>query len=527
MEPLSVIKSIWALKKIGEMVSAASEAGDSPERDAKFVKAIGGLSVASLRAIPLKTEYAGLMDGLSGIKFNPTSIQSLLGLPSKSSFLYEGFSSVKKALEKTPIGRPATFVLKSLDELRGLEQDVMRWLDKKHGMLITAKKVEYVVGKPQYQAGTLTRVPLVGSLAQLSFKAQLKESITLADLVRAGCDVAAIVTLVYTADPSAAGAVSTASGTLAPATTASVTGAATVATKAGAATATVAGAQSLGAGQATAVIAGPSIAGVGQATGIQSVLASGRQVSSVVDSAGVHVKSDVAAQAVERWVRAEGLQIGSTINPGDLNARFRALDGMLSPYARNLYECNAGFRGLCNRFADRLVLARQLGPGEVLRVNTQIKRNVAGEFARQLGRDAIGCYFDRTVTEVPVPVGNTSTRIDVLFIGAKAPIIARGGLYIPKGGALAGELKAGQPGYLLGEGAGHLTFQAEGRRVADTAMTIVSRDISQLSMAMERRLRDAMRNLSPVFKFLQSKAELDSAVLDLVSNLAKSSGVST
>ncbi len=80
---------------------------------------------------------------------------------------------------------------RGLAQLADLERHCLAFAEK-HGHLLVAKRVDYLQGA-QYVAGDVTSFPLVGGLADLLARAQLRAEITPENLVRAGSDVLLIV----------------------------------------------------------------------------------------------------------------------------------------------------------------------------------------------------------------------------------------------------------------------------------------------------------------------------------------------
>ena len=74
----------------------------------------------------------------------------------------------------------------SLKHLAEFEQGCLRLLDE-HGILVTAKRVDYLFGS-QYVEGTAVNFPLVGGLANVISKAELGVGVTPEDWVKLGSD---------------------------------------------------------------------------------------------------------------------------------------------------------------------------------------------------------------------------------------------------------------------------------------------------------------------------------------------------
>lgn len=91
-----------------------------------------------------------------------------------------------------------------LEKVADLEQQLLKWADEK-GVLLTAKRVDYVVGS-DYFKGLTTKIPLVGNLTNIFYKSSVDVEITKADWIKVGTDGLVLV-ITFTATPLVAPAV--------------------------------------------------------------------------------------------------------------------------------------------------------------------------------------------------------------------------------------------------------------------------------------------------------------------------------
>lgn len=90
------------------------------------------------------------------------------------------------------------------EKVADLEQQVLKWADEK-GVLLTAKRVDYVVGS-DYVKGFTTKIPVVGNFSNILCKGSVGVDITNADWIKAGTDGLVLV-ITFTATPLVAPAV--------------------------------------------------------------------------------------------------------------------------------------------------------------------------------------------------------------------------------------------------------------------------------------------------------------------------------
>ena len=527
-----------SLIRVASLGREAAEAGEGGEIEPLAMYALGAI----LRAVPsiaIRTEYAHLLLPLQAEDALLRGIKEL-GL---EPILYNGKDLVNGALKEAGLERPTSFLVDNLDRLHQFEQDCLECADER-GVLLTAKRVDYVIGS-DYEGGILTKVPLVGSLQQLAYKWQLDSHISTADLVRAGADIAVIVTIVATSGAAApiAGAGEVAAVGAGPAGEVAAVGAGPageVAGPAGEVAAQAVGATTetaattvietvtSGAKVADGMAAGKAVAQAG-ADGVEAAVVHGTTTSETATGEalrGIAVGDVPPVEAgemakVQAWRTGEGMDLSKgRVTLGDIRQRKEALTPHLRQYAAERATNEPRLSRLCEGYKTKMLEALKEGrPGDIQRVIHQMKKNGAGELGRQAVTDIFRPYFRTVELEKLVTVDGKATRLDIFLGDAKAPIVGWG-FQVPKGGSLAIECKAGKDAYLVGE-AKHLLFQAEGHKIADAGLTVVTKDIKGLSMAMEQRLRDSLRPKSPVFALLWDKKVLDSALADHVVSAVK------
>ncbi len=222
--------------------------------------------------------------------------------------------------------------------------------------------------------------------------------------------------------------------------------------------------------------------------------------------------SDVSS--ARNWINGAELtpDYNGVITPKEIKERFSTINEIgLSKYLLAKQETSNHLNSLIASRSEALLKARGMGPGRVDAALTQIKRNTTGEFARQLVRDTLDPFFNKIELEVPIKVGDTFTKADLLCTNAKYPILSRG-VYVPKGGTLAVEVKAGRATYLANQKE-HLEFQSASKSSADASLTVCSKDIVDLTSSVEESIRGALRESAPVYKYLPRKEIMDNCIL--------------
>jgi len=204
------------------------------------------------------------------------------------------------------------------------------------------------------------------------------------------------------------------------------------------------------------------------------------------------------------------------VHMGDVRNYSKQLDTNLDGFAAHLKATNPQFADHVNRMTQEYsdaVAAKNLGA--IAKLETQIKRNLAGDLGEALGVAKFRPFFEKFSTQKSVQDG--ATIIDVVFEGAKQPLAIRGHRLVEKGGNLAVEFKAGTERYFKGEiDSGHLLKQVGGHADFGKGMVVTTRDVTDPLLATgnaRQILKDAG---STVYRLLPYKAEIDAAVAQLV-----------
>ncbi|HNN91701.1 MAG TPA: hypothetical protein PKI03_05515 [Pseudomonadota bacterium] len=452
------------------------------------VSALALSTAAKLCADPLvkSVEYSGIVKELAR---DGQLVQAALKECGLDVWLYQGAKDLDLWLDKAGLGKPVCALVETFDDLKRFEQDCLAWADHHH-VLLTAKKVEFVLEKPIYEKGILTKLPLVGNLADLVMKHQLGEELSLLDWVKVGGDLMTVVTVV------------------------------------------------------TSDSAGPALKTLGTKA-FSGGIGELNQYLNVKDSPGAFENApspylvdkealrnlDVNAYLKEkiteagRWAHTKEVPIvDGCATPREINQRFNDIAKNLHGYAGYLYQNEPAFARLIDGSVTKLQEATKLGPGAVQQVETQLKRQATGELARCMVRDTFSPYFKSCDTEVRLNTGDTFTKIDILLSDARVPIHGKGGLSVKVGQNLAIECKAGQAAY-LGSQIEHMLFQAAAPVREFPAISVVTKDLHHLETSVVETIREKLRDSGmPVFRFLPEKDRLDEAVISLTGQLAKVKG---
>jgi hypothetical protein len=255
--------------------------------------------------------------------------------------------------------------------------------------------------------------------------------------------------------------------------------------------------------------------------GVLAATLGGSGAATAASSAGVAERPAVARWSAAAWREAKpALSSSRSLHPGDLKARFDKAARHLPEYARDVYGRDAGFARQVDRLAGKVRDAQASGRlGDVDAAMRDSKRLLSGRLAEAHAEDTLRPYAEGMRTQVAERVEGGLTRVDLHLEGLRHELVYPGGR-VPAGGTLRAEIKAGQPSYLRQQ-VDHLKHQAQGHRMADGALTIVSKDVARMPPAQEALLRDALREAgSPVYKFLAPKDAYDGAVWTLIRQVA-------
>lgn len=204
------------------------------------------------------------------------------------------------------------------------------------------------------------------------------------------------------------------------------------------------------------------------------------------------------------------------LHMGDVRNYNKHLVANVDDFAAYLKATNPQFAARVDKMANEYsaaVAAKDLGA--IQRLETQMKRNMAGELGEALGVTTFRPYFDTFSVQRRVQDG--ATIIDAVFEGAKQPIAIRGHRLVEKGGSLPVEFKAGTARYFQNEiDSGHLLKQVGGHQEFGKGMIVTTRDVTAPLLATgnaQQILKDAG---SIPFRLLPYKADIDAAVARLV-----------
>jgi hypothetical protein len=237
------------------------------------------------------------------------------------------------------------------------------------------------------------------------------------------------------------------------------------------------------------------------------------------------------AAGFEKWLKQiePVLPADRNLHMGDIRNYSKQLDANLDGFAAHLKATNPQFANHVEKIARKyseVVTEKNLTA--IAKLETQIKRNLAGEFAEALGVAKFRPFFERVSLQKRVQDGGTI--VDAVFEGAKQPLFIKGHGLVEKGGSLPVEFKAGLESYFKNEiNSGHLLKQVGGHTEIGKGLVVASRDVTNAYLN-SGGLRDASdkfartggaRELlketgSAPFRLLPYKAEMDAAVGRLV-----------
>ena len=123
------------------------------------------------------------------------------------------------------------------------------------------------------------------------------------------------------------------------------------------------------------------------------------------------------------------------VHMGDIRNYSKQLNTNLDGFAAHFKATNPKFAEHVNRMNQKYsdaVAAKDLGA--IAKLETQMKKNLAGELAEALGVAHFRPFFEKFSTQKRVKDG--VTIIDVVFEGAKQPLAIKGHGFVEKGGSL-------------------------------------------------------------------------------------------
>jgi hypothetical protein len=202
------------------------------------------------------------------------------------------------------------------------------------------------------------------------------------------------------------------------------------------------------------------------------------------------------------------------LHMGDVRNYNRHLLANLDDFVAHLKATDLQFAARVDKIQNERVAAVAAKDfGAIQRIETQMKRNLAGEVAEGLGVATFRPFFESYSVQKRVQDG--ATIIDAVFERAKQSIAIKGHRFVEKGGSLPVEFKAGTASYFKNEiDSGHLLKQVGGHIEFGKGVVVTTKDVVEPLMANARQtLKDAG---ATVFRLLPHKAEIDNAVARLV-----------
>lgn len=424
---------------------------------------VGRLISSSTRSMAAKVPLERTIEKLiSNSPFNtPLAKKTLMKMGIETS-VFTGDKSLQKAFEGFKPPRTKTFIITGTEKLRDFYEALDNYADKK-GLSVVPGRTFGIVGA---RAASMmpAREPLILELEALPDIIGIgRDKFRLDDLVRAGMsiDYATEVSLKYASvDP----------------------------------------------------IEGLEVPGLAMERIAPERLA---KISEALDC-----KEVTAARA---WINGDDVNLAKmeAITPGDVKARTdRILQIGLNNYLVAKGEAPSRLNRQVLLSVSKLNKSKDLGPGSVDTVWDQIPKGPSGEFGRQLVADAFKPFFEKCIFEVPHSVGDRKTFADIRLIGARLPLRSHD-FFVSKGGTLSIEVKT-RKAPSLQSAKTEMLFQAGSREYSDAAISVVTKDIRDLSAATERGLRDELKDAAPVYKFLPRKELLDGTLEAYVEHLLNS-----
>lgn len=230
-----------------------------------------------------------------------------------------------------------------------------------------------------------------------------------------------------------------------------------------------------------------------------------------------YLESTPGAKEARNWLQTAPKN-NTLISPQQLDKRLNTAPEVRLEVARYFLDTNPAFAKVIRHLADNLHTAST--PMERWQALRQVRSTGTGAFAELWAERALGCYAQQTETQARTYFdGGRYTKTDLILKGLKEPLIlGKGqGMYAPKGGSLALEIKCGCKEYLAQQ-MEHMVFQAGGHQQCDASFTLTTRDILNLSEEKQQEMRDALQHAgSPIIGMLPNKAEMDDTCMKLVS----------
>ena len=222
-------------------------------------------------------------------------------------------------------------------------------------------------------------------------------------------------------------------------------------------------------------------------------------------------KSSANQDAFKSWENYQPA-LGEPVKPKELDERLNPSREVLQGLLESRYQNDSKFKAQVDSYREQGKINRQA-------VEDKIKKNMVGNFAEELVKDALKPYGGvyRTQERVYLPDG-TYTKPDFILEDLKVPlIVGKGdGMGVRENRSIAVEVKAGQSDYILSQRE-HLEKQAQGHVQCDASWTICTRDVRDIQATKQQDLRSAIRNAgSPIVGVLPYKKDLDDVCINFV-----------
>jgi hypothetical protein len=478
---------------------------------------------------------------------------------------------------KITLPTPLAFAVRASDAgefLAKLEQETKNLESLQSPRWFEARRIDYLVGN-QYVEGQVCKLPIVGGISNWAFKSHLDLAMAGEDWAKLGQDVVMVVSIAAIPAAPVSGWIAMSGWVAANAAFGGVTqGAISYLTDhdqsnalSSAGKGALLGAVGGLAGVAAAVKVAPAIANP-----LLRATASGATVGSATSATNATIRviekgedpsvaaKEIAMETLIGGVFGGGIGAGSygvsqivsklstalspmpetvvafranrfkilqqdvepiipqdrNLHMGDVRSHNKHLVANVDDFAAHLKTTDPQFAARVDKMASEYsaaVAAKDFGA--IQRLETQMKRNLAGELGEALGVATFRPFFDTYSVQRRVMDG--ATIIDAVFEGAKQPIAIKGHRLVEKGGSLPVEFKAGTAGYFKNEiDSGHLLKQVGGHQEFGKGMVVTTRDVTEPLLATgnaKQILKDAG---STVFRLLPNKADIDAAVARLV-----------
>ncbi len=225
-----------------------------------------------------------------------------------------------------------------------------------------------------------------------------------------------------------------------------------------------------------------------------------------------------AAAGFASWLRWQPMS-GSVVNPGDLSRRLNVSSSQVKEMIGYWTDRDPKFRQKLIGYRERLDSCK--GPSEKYALQLKVRQNLAGEVAERLVAEAFRPLGEQSTQSRRLVDDSRYTIVDFHLKNLYFPLILGKGerMGAGVGESIAIEVKCGRASYLLQQ-ADHMAFQAKGHLAEAASMTVCSRDIKDLSVEDEEKLRRRLREAgSPMIGMLPRKSEIDRACWETIGGI--------